>query len=206
MRDENDISEAGSLQLIESMINKAKNQFDENGHLYLLWGWVVLFCSIAHFILLHFISYDKAYVVWFLTWGVVIYQVIYLSKKRKKTKVRTYTDDIMAFVWLSFVVTMLLMGCILGMGGATKAYNILNPTFLALYGMPTFLSGIILRFRPLKIGGISCWFLSAIAIFLRYDYQLLLISAAMLVAWIIPGYLLRARSHKLNEPSWKRKI
>ena len=86
MRDENDISETGSLQLIESMINKAKNQFDENGHLYLLWGWVVLFCSVAHFILLYFVSYDRAYLVWLLTWGVVIYQIIYLSKKRKKSR------------------------------------------------------------------------------------------------------------------------
>jgi hypothetical protein len=31
-----------SLQLIESMIDQAKSRFSENGHLYLLWGWIVI--------------------------------------------------------------------------------------------------------------------------------------------------------------------
>jgi hypothetical protein len=59
--------------------------------------------------------------------------------------------------------------------------------------MPTFLSGILLRFRPLVIGGIGCWVLSVLAGYIDYDYQLLLLAAAMIIAWIIPGYILRYR-------------
>ena len=39
---EQEFSPQQSLNLIESMINKARNRFSENGHLYLLWGWVIL--------------------------------------------------------------------------------------------------------------------------------------------------------------------
>jgi hypothetical protein len=133
-----------------------------------------------------------------VTWLVVLYQFFYLFKSKKTERVKTYTDDIMGFVWLSFVVTMFLMGFIMARGLAHQASQFINPVFLALYGIPTFLSGIILRFRPLITGGVCCWGLSVAATFIPYEYQLLLVSAAMLVAWIIPGYLLKAKFKKVN--------
>lgn len=42
MQPEN-FSPKDSLQLIDQMINQAKNRFSENGFLYLLWGWLILF-------------------------------------------------------------------------------------------------------------------------------------------------------------------
>ena len=43
-----DFSPQQSLQLIEGMINKAKNRFPKNGFLYLLWGWVIMISAISH--------------------------------------------------------------------------------------------------------------------------------------------------------------
>lgn len=182
-----------SLQVIQGMIDKAKNQFSENGHLYLLWGWVVFICSVAQFVLLKFVEYEKHYLVWMLTWVAVIYQFIYLAKKKRKEKVKTYADNIVGFVWLTFIVTMILLGFILAYGQPGNYYKLINPVFLSLYAIPTFLSGIILRFRPLIIGGASCWGLAILSSFIPYEYQLLLLSTAMIIAWIIPGYLLRAK-------------
>ena len=53
---ENDKLTSGeeSLAIIHAMINKAKHQFSDNGHLYLLWGWVVLLCSITQFLIINF--------------------------------------------------------------------------------------------------------------------------------------------------------
>ena len=185
-----------NLQLIESMINRARDKFNENGHLYLLWGWVVFFCSIGHFILLKIIKYDRHYLIWAVTWVVVIYQMIYLARRKKKEKVRTYTDDIIAFVWLAFVISMFMMGFILARGLAEDYYKLINPFFLMLYAIPTFLSGIILKFRPLIIGAVCCWILAIVSTFVDYDYQLLLLSIAMLCAWIVPGYSLRSKYNK----------
>jgi len=180
------------------MINRAKDRFSENGHLYLLWGWVVFLCSIAEFVLLHMVGYEHHYAVWALCWVAVVYQVIYLSKKKKRERVKTYTDDIVGFVWLAFVVSMFLMGFLFGRIMGEAYYKIFAPGFLVLYGIPTFLSGIILRFRPLIIGGIACWVLSVVASFITSAYQLLFLSMAVLVAWIIPGYMLRAKYKKVN--------
>src|SRR4051812_8364700 len=96
------MTESESISIITGMINKAKNRFSENGHLYLLWGWVVFICSVAHFICLQFSLFTHPEIVWSATWIAVIYQVIFLSRRKKKEKVRTYTDEIAGFVWVSF--------------------------------------------------------------------------------------------------------
>ena len=189
------MSEKESLQLITSMINKAKNRVTETGTLYLLWGWLILICCLVQFIALHFFNNENAYYVWFSTWLLLIYQIFYLGKKRKSRKVRTYTGEINAFVWLVFFICLMLTVFI---GIQFKRYEMIDPLLLVLYGMPTFLSGIILKFKPLVIGGISCWLLAVVSVFLPTEYQLLCIAGAVIFAWIVPGYLLKANFKKEN--------
>jgi len=192
------LSPQESLAVIQSMIETAKNSYGENGHLYLLWGWVVFLCSIAQFFLLNVFHSDQHAMVWMLTWVVFIYQIFYLMKKKKSHRVASYTGRIIGFVWITFVILMGLFAFTFGSELGESYYKMMSPGFLALYGMPTFLSGIILNFRPLMIGGIGCWLLSVLSLFIPYDYQLLLLSAAMIIAWIIPGYLLRSKYKKAN--------
>ena len=192
------ISPEQSLQLIGNMINTAKGRFSENGHLYLLWGWTIFVCSLAQFILMEFVKFEHHYIVWSVTWLVFIYQMIYISRQKKKTKVKTYMDEIMGVVWITFVILMFLFGFLFGMLEGEGYYRFINPGFLALYGMPTVLSGTILKFRPLIIGGVCCWILSILSTFIPYEYQLLLLATAVVVAWIIPGYLLRSKYKKTH--------
>lgn len=199
MQEEN-ISGQESFAIIESMIKKAKNQFSESGHLYLLWGWAVFICSLAQFILMNFLHFEQHYIVWFSMWLVLIYQIIYLRKVRRQKRVRTYTDEIIGFVWIAFFILMLLFGFLFGkLFDPNKYYAVIDPAFLALYGMPTFLSGIILKFRPLILGGICCWLLSILATFISPQYHLLLLPLAMIIAWITPGYMLR-KKYKQQTP------
>ncbi len=189
--EQQELSTRDSLQLIESMINKAQNRFSENGHLYLLWGWVVLVCSITSFIAIYFYDNGKSVMyVWMLTIPTVIYQMIYLARVKKKTAVRTYTDEINSYVWLVFVVMGFLVGIIVGRSGQPQLFN---PLVLMLYGMPTFLSGVILKFRPLRIGAVCCWVLALVSVLIPYQFSFLLLGLAVITTWIIPGYLLRSR-------------
>jgi hypothetical protein len=195
---ETGLSHLEGLEIIQSMINRAKDKFSENGHLYLLWGWVVFFCSILQFLSVTFTHFDKGYLVWQVCWLVVIYQVAYMVKRKRHKRVRTYTGDIIGYVWLAFVVAIFLMGFLFGSILGDQYYRMVGPGFLVLYGIPTFLSGVILRFKPLIVGGISCWVLSVLSVLVTPQYQLLFLSAAMLVAWIVPGYLLRAKYKSVN--------
>jgi len=185
-----------SLRLIQSMINRAQDKFAENGHLYLLWGWVVFICSITQFLLqrVFHLSPNQTWFIWLLTWVALIYQLIYIRRKRKKMEVRTYTGEIVAYVWIVFGITTILMAYILGSHQQTF---LVNAILLVSYGIPTFLSGIILRFKPLIWGGVFCWTLALVCSWVMSDFQLLLIATAVLVAWIVPGYQLR-KKYKLS--------
>ncbi len=191
---ENDFSPQQSLQLIESMINRAKDKYAEDGSMYLVWGWLVFVCSIAQFLLLHVFKYEQHYIVWLATIPLFIYQAIYSGKKRKQQKVMTYTDSIIGFVWITFAIVIVLLCFLVGLLTSGEYYIYIVHILLAIYGMPVFLTGAIIRFKPLIYGGIACWVLCILSTFIKnYDYQFLCIPAAMLLAWIIPGYFLRAK-------------
>ena len=190
MTEEKLMTERESLELIASMINKAKNNFSERGLLYLIWGWVILFCCITSFVGAHFFHNDKVYYVWLLVYLVINFQILYMRRSRKSQKLKTYTGEINAFVWLVFAICLIL---VIFICNVFHRYEIINPMLLVLYGMPTFLSGIILKFKPLVIGAVSCWVLATISPFINMDFQVLLIAMAVIVAWIVPGYLLKQR-------------
>ena len=189
------MSEKESLELITSMINKAKGRVNETGTLYLLWGWLILICCIVQFVGIYFFNYAESYYIWFSTWLLVIYQFSYIGSRKKIYKTKTYMGEINGFVWLVFFISMML---VIFIGSYLKKYEIINPLLLMLYGMPTFLSGIILKFKPLLIGGICCWILSVISVFISGDFQLLLVAIAVIAGWIIPGYILRQNFKKKN--------
>jgi hypothetical protein len=191
---EQPLNEQTSLLLIESMINKAKNKFSESGTLYLIWGIVIFICSITQFIAVYFYSYADIYYVWYLTWLVLLYQAFFLARKKKREKVKTYTSDILGYVWICFIICLLLLVFIVLYN---KAYELVNPAILVAYAIPTFLSGAILKVRPLFLGGIGCWVLALSTIFIPAEFHILLIAVAVLLAWIIPGLYMRKKY--LNE-------
>jgi uncharacterized protein (UPF0333 family) len=182
-----------SLQLIDSMINKAKNRFNENGFLYLLWGWVIFISAIVHFAALKFQLFKKPEIIWVSTIAATLYQIFYLVKAKKKETVKTYSDGIIDAVWMCFGICMGILSFIVG---KNNGWEYMYPLVLMFYGIPTFLSGTVMQFMPLKLGGIACWLLAIIATFVSPLYYLLLLALAVLIAWIIPGYLMSQKFKK----------
>lgn len=195
MQSEN-FSPKDSLRLIDSMINQAKNRFSENGFLYLLWGWLILACSIGHFVLLKLNLFAHPEIIWASCWIAVIFQIVYLTRRGKREKVKTYSEYIIGYVWVSFGICMFVVSVIVT---KTHTWHIINSLILLFYGTPTFLSGIAMKFKPLIIGGIICWSLAIVSVFIMPIYVLLLLAVAVIAAWIIPGFLLRKRYLELNK-------
>lgn len=108
-------------------------------------------------------------------------------------------SEILSYVWQVFLVLLLLATFLFSMLSEVDRYKFLYSFILLLYGMPTFLSGKILRFTPLVVGGMCCWILSLVSAYLPYEYQILCLAFAVIVAWIVPGYLLRKRYNFENK-------
>jgi hypothetical protein len=191
--DEQSFSKEESLQLITKMINQAKNYYYESGLGCLLWGFTNVIC----FVLAYFRDTGKIslpfnpFLLMIITF---ILQVYYDRKENKLKKAVNYLDDVHKYVWSAFGISVLILTIV---GGFTNIGYTVLPVLLILFGIPTFISGCISRFTPLVIGGIACWVLSILAFINKDQYSsYLLVAAGAGIAWIIPGFILRARFKK----------
>mgnify|MGYP001553148231 CR=1 FL=1 len=96
-----------SLQIINSMINTAKNKLADDGFHIIFWGWLVTFCALTHYITLK-LNIDWGGWVWMLMPLGGIVSGIYGYKQGKTQKVRTHIDSYLGFVWGGFIIAMLV--------------------------------------------------------------------------------------------------
>jgi hypothetical protein len=175
-----------SLHIIEEMINRSRTKISENGQLYLFWGWLSFFLSIAHYVLQVHMQFSWAPLVWLGTFIGLAYQIYYLKTKKKKDNVMTFVDRSMIYIWSAFGVGMFFV--ILSMPILNYQPN---PWIILFYGMATFQSGGVLKFKPLIIGGIASWIIAFIAMNISLENQMIALSASIVCSYIIPGHLLK---------------
>ncbi len=184
---ENKFTEREGLQLIMSMIQTAKADISDDSFYYLLWGWLVLIASLAHFILLK-VQWDMAPLAWMLMPLGGIITAVYGYRQNKRENRKTFVDEFMKYVLISFLVSLVMVLLFQGKLGLNT-----YPMILVIYGILLFISGGALNFRPLMAGGIINWAMAITAFFAPLDMQLLCIAAAVLMGYIIPGYLLKRK-------------
>ena len=66
-----------------------------------------------------------------------------------------------------------------------------NPVIIVMTAMPTFITGVILKFKPLMFGGVVFWVAGAVMFFVAKDDQLLLGALVIVLGYLVPGYMLR---------------
>ena len=189
-----EFNEKESLILIQEMIENSKARLGESSFFFLLWGWLVLLASLIHFILL-VTGYSAPWLPWPVMMGIGgIITGIKGHRLQRDRQVRTYLDTTMSYLWLSFVITLFFILFSAAMGRIT--WEMSNVLIVALYGMGSFASGGILKFRPLIFGGIATWVIAIISVFIAPEYTILSITVSVIVAYLIPGYLLRTKENQ----------
>lgn len=183
-----------SLMLINQMIHTAKKEISDNGFHYLLWGWLVFAAAVGNFIMIK-IDFEYAFITWpiLMPLGGIIAMIYGFSQKKKNQKrVKTMVDHIFIYTWIAFGVTLLITLFVSGKVGWETTY----PFIMLLYGIGTFISGGIMKFKPLIVGGIICWIGGTAAFFLNFEYQLLVLIGVVLCGYIIPGHILQNKYRK----------
>jgi len=178
------------IDIIFEMIENSRTNIRDNAFFYLLWGWLVLAASLIHFTLMQMGIY-YSYLAWpvLMTIGMIV-SVIAGVRLGKRSAYITHIDKAVIYLWWGFFFTILV---ILAFSIAGRIpWNISNALIISLYGMGTFVSGGILKFRPLIIGGICCWVISLGVFFIPMEYSLLLVAVSIIIAYLVPGYMLRA--------------
>jgi hypothetical protein len=175
-----------SLKVITAMINKTRVNVTQSSFHLLFWGWLILACSLSEFLLYRFTDYANAWYVWFFVIPGVFVSMIYGFTRGRKASVHTYAEGIYVWVWMAFLVASVVLFIV-----HSSQMESVSKYILLIAAMPTFISGIILKFKPLIWGGVTLWIFALAAHFGGDIISGLAVPAAMITGYLIPGYLLR---------------
>ena len=168
----------------------------EGSFYYLLWGWALILASLANYFLIRNLiiqeRYDEIMLMSLVAWGVflvaaMIIQFVYLSRKGKKGRVITHLDRYIKIIWIAAGLLMVLMTFL-----SLKVDAYPTPFILGVTAMATAVSGLMVRFRPLVVGAMVFLAAAVISSFLSGTEQLLVFAAAMVLGYLIPGYIIRS--------------
>jgi len=175
-----------SLKIITEMINKTKVNIRQGSFHLLFWGWLLTFCSLTDWLLATYTGYEHPYYVWTLIIPGTFVSMIYGFVNGRKAKVHTYASHLYMWTWIGFLFSATVLFTV-----KAKDMESVTPYILLLAGYATFLSGFIIKFRPLIIGGICFWGMALLVHFSGSSLAPLGTPIAMLIGYIIPGYMLR---------------
>lgn len=178
-----------SLKIITEMINKTKFDIRQGSFYLLFWGWLIFTCSLSEYLILRFTDYVHHYYVWFLTIPGVFVSMIYGFVRGRKAKVHTYTGRLYMWTWIGFLISAVVLFIV-----HSKSLGTVPPYILLLAGFPTFVSGFLIKFKPLIAGGISFWIMALIIYFAGPSFASLGTAIAMLTGYLVPGYMLKKQS------------
>jgi hypothetical protein len=187
MKEENSLTAQESLAIITSMIREAKGNMQRNGFYFLLWGWIIILANLGMYALQQ-VGYKHYYIVWAITVPAWIISLVRGYRQGKAERNTTHLDIVSMWLWLAFGVTIFTL-----VAFGSKINYQLNPVILTISAIPTFLSGIVIRFRPLVLGGISFWIFGIISFLTPQETQPLVGALAILCGYIVPGYLLKTK-------------
>jgi len=186
--DEKVMSGEESLRIISDMITRTKVNISQGSFHLLFWGWLIFVCSLTEYFLMRFTDISSPWYVWFLVIPGVFVSLIYGFVKGQRAIVHTYADKLYMWTWMGFMFSAIVLFIIVW-----KHMESIAPFILMLAAIPTFVSGFIIKFKPLITGGITFWFFALIAHFGGQDISPLAVPAAMLTGYLIPGYMLKKK-------------
>lgn len=182
-----------SLQVINDMIANTKSRMNENGFIYLFWGWIIFICALSQFVLLQLELNAFNFYPYFLVIPAGIYTWIHESKKHRQQE-DSYINSIMNSLWITLAPNLALVGFL-----SWPAYQISPIPFLLIFlALGAIVSGSTIKSKPLIVGGIICNLIGISSMFITVVYQPIFLAGGIVSADLIPGYILRIKFNKYN--------
>jgi hypothetical protein len=178
-----------SLKLITEMIETTKNSISDRSHYFLLWGWAVVIGCLTQYYLKAILNYPQHYYAWLITPVAIVLHIIFVYRDRRKDRIKTFINEANIYLWTSIFLSFLALGFVFTHIGWEYCY----PFYILLYALGTYISGSLIKFKPMIIGGLLCFVLVVICVYQPYDFQMLITAFAIIISYIIPGYLLRSQ-------------
>jgi hypothetical protein len=196
MENNQNFSAEQSLQVIQSMIERAKQDVANNSFYLLLWGWLIFIAALLNFGLMKFTSFEQPYLAWNLVWIGAIASIVKGVKDSKKVAVKTFVGETMKVFGISQGILYFGLAFFFG---KFDLWAISFPLYILVYAVTCFFMGALMQFSLLKLTGLLCLPIMVIAVYVSFEWQLLLMALAILISYIIPGHVLSAKERLQNK-------
>ena len=194
--EKHDLTPEQSLAIISKSIANFKMNYRESARFFLLWGWMLTFASFSNFVILRILHTREAYGLmgplslgnWglFILIGFVVQFFMNRQINRNK-KVYSHLDGYIRDLWIVAAV-----GFFVGTLVCVQLDIIPPPIMLLIAGIATTASGVMIKFRPVILGGVAFFAFSIATSFVNNEYIALLTGLAILCGYVIPGYYLKS--------------
>ena len=182
-----------SLILIRKTIEETRERFRQNGHLFILWGTLMLIVLTSQLILSLLEYYSLTVYPNYLYPLGGIYTFIYVWKEEKKrNRPKTILGNILGALGGAVGLNLGIMGFFF----ADALGEALAPVFIILLALWIIVSGVSIKFKPLVTGGILLNLIGLGCFLISRDYHGFGMMLGAIVGLIIPGILLNNARRK----------
>lgn len=173
-----------SMKLINEMIGKAKQSYVSKGIASMVWGTLIVICSLLTWAQVQY-NFSLGFDIWLLVFFAVVPQIYFSIKEKKQRTFVGHNEAIMGYLWTAFGICIFILTLYGNKVGANSSASL----FMMLYGIPTFITGGVFKFKPMIWGGLICWGLSVGSMFTPFATDMLFMAACGLFAWLLPGMI-----------------
>lgn len=183
------LNEKESLALISEMIQNSQMKLKQGkGLSFLVFGYVTLAVSVLVYWLMVSTG-NSLYNLFWLAIPVVGFLILFMMRKRQVGYAKTYLDRMVKSVWW-------VVGAAIFFVSFTAGFMHLPvmPILILLLGVGTCITGAVIRFRPVVIGG-TIGVAAFLGLFFVAGYlQILAYGATVFLMMVIPGHYLNYKS------------
>jgi len=194
--DQNNLTPEESFAIINKSIANFKMNYKESANIFLLWGWMLTLANFSHFIILKVLHAREAYHLMgmysILNWVVFVgaaflIQFFMMRKMERSKKVYNHLDKYLKRLWQVTAVSFFI-----GAFVCIRLQIVPVAIMLLIAGIATTTSGLLIKFKPLAIGGATFFIFSIAATFATNEYIALVSCVAIICGYLIPGYFLKS--------------
>lgn len=176
-----------SLAIITRMIQQTQGNLRSSSFHFLLWGVIATVGFLGQYLLMEFTDYAHPYIVWLIAIPGWIISFVYGKRSSERSGVSNYSDRLIMWTWVAFGITILVVIF------SGRFNELIPPAIMLLSAMATFITGAIVKFKPLLYGAGALWIFAAIALALPPSTGLLVSALAFVAGYLIPGFILRSQ-------------
>ncbi|MDA7570180.1 hypothetical protein N8699_02230 [Flavobacteriaceae bacterium] len=192
-------SSRDQIEAIASVINNTRENLKPLSINFIFWGCLVIVMSLFNYAFASLIESTQYGDVLF--WTVLpligmILTIYYNIKYRNKTGYETYLNRVIKIIWGVFNLSWIY---IIALSFTIKSFHPVPP-ILFLLGMMLIITGLIIKFKPITLGGI---FLTIFTFYLNFNpgINLLLVNIiGVSLGMLVPGLsLFYSKSHNKSD-------